>query len=872
MHDACMHAGEMSIFYMFLFLFFFFTDSEGDTNKYGMVQYMFDGPEMDIKVKPHGNSKTATPFFTTAKKTREHIQELATKSTPKHVVQAVTSEQGGEINAKGAAFLPRNRQQVANFRRAVVKTEDKDILYSIMLECKLAQGKGELFVQDVKAAPEPQSVLFYRWQVDDLVRFCTNNSNFSVLTVDTTFNLGDFFVTPMTYHHLLLENIRTGNHPIMIGPMLVHQRMQFATFNYFASTLIGSNKQIRNVLAFGTDGDKNLTEALGHNFPFALQLRCFIHFKKNVQEKLRDLGLPSHISQQFLDDIFGKRDGNLKIEGLVDSTGVEDFQQKLEALEDHWNTRESPYASSSGPRFYEYFKRVQADVVCYHMRKDIREAAGLGSPPSIFTTNSSEAMNSVLKKQVSYKKTQWPEFVQQMKELVDEQQNEIIRSLSGRGRYRLCEGVKHFGVSVEQWTKMRPEQRQKIVQRFNSATIEGSSASSVHTFSSPSIADEDTASSDQQPSCSVRCLKVSAEESGIHTIPLVTLQQIWSKASSLLQGENTITPVPGTDKRARAVLSYHSDTPHIVRPKGNTHYICDSNCAQWSSSKICSHTVAVANYNDSLPQFLEWYVSSASQPNITTLAMSGMPPGRGRKKNQITRKRVKRHSVSPDTIISSPPSLLCSRNQPRTPLPSTEPSSTLPQASATQGASLTPSHASAQPSMYELSVSQAPSFPPVFLTTAQSGTRPPPPPLVFVGQSNNYSTPPPPQPKSDLPFLSPSIAPPPNTNPFYVKFITGNIRMCQGCRSTLRTADGQIPLAPYDLTIARAERRSFRDPAGNLITPRKETTSHYHCRIECVKAAEPGFIPYSLRIPTDIYSQLSAAHRDYLRGVFGLSV
>ena len=69
---------------------FWFTDSEGSTNKYGMVQYMFDGPEVDIKVKPHGNSKAATPFFTTAKKTREHIQELAVKSTPKHVVQAVT--------------------------------------------------------------------------------------------------------------------------------------------------------------------------------------------------------------------------------------------------------------------------------------------------------------------------------------------------------------------------------------------------------------------------------------------------------------------------------------------------------------------------------------------------------------------------------------------------------------------------------------------------------------------------------------------------------------------------------------------------------------------------------------------------------------
>ena len=56
----------------------------------------------------------------------------------------------------------------------------------------------------------------------------------------------------------------------MVNPMLVLQCMQFATFNYFASSLIESNRHnvIRNVLAFGRDGDINLTktEALGHNF------------------------------------------------------------------------------------------------------------------------------------------------------------------------------------------------------------------------------------------------------------------------------------------------------------------------------------------------------------------------------------------------------------------------------------------------------------------------------------------------------------------------------------------------------------------------------------------------------------------------------
>ena len=77
----------------------------------------------------------------------------------------------------------------------------------------------------------------------------------------------------------MLEDVRRGKHPIIAGPMLVHQCLKFSTFNYFASTLIGYDKSICNVLAFGTDGDRNLTEAFGHNFPsislfHTLQKKC----------------------------------------------------------------------------------------------------------------------------------------------------------------------------------------------------------------------------------------------------------------------------------------------------------------------------------------------------------------------------------------------------------------------------------------------------------------------------------------------------------------------------------------------------------------------------------------------------------------------
>ena len=55
---------------------------------------------------------------------------------------------------------------------------------------------------------------------------------------------------------------------------------------------------------------------------------------------------------------------------------------------------------------------------------------------------------------------------------------------------------------------------------------------------------------------------------------------------------------------------------------------------------------------------------------------------------------------------------------------------------------------------------------------------------------------------STLPTDVPSA--PLNPNPFYLKFIRGNIRTCQGCRVSLRASDSLIPDAPNDLCIARA--------------------------------------------------------------------
>ena len=209
------------------------------------------------------------------------------------------------------------------------------------------EGTSDAFVRDVKAAPNPQCVLFFDWQLNDLVRFLTDSRQFSVLTADTTYNLGQFYVTPTTYRHLMLVNITSQKHPTMAGPILVHQRKDFASFSYFANTMIG------------TDGDQALIEAFAHNFPFAKQLRCFIHMKKNISTKLKDNGIPS-VSQEF-----------------VSGSVLTNLQVKCHSL---------------------------TTLISY--------------PPDIFTTNASESLNAALKKKVNYKETEWPEINQAMKQFV----------------------------------------------------------------------------------------------------------------------------------------------------------------------------------------------------------------------------------------------------------------------------------------------------------------------------------------------------------------------------------------------------------------------------------------------------------------------
>ena len=68
------------------------------------------------------------------------------------------------------------------------------------------------FVCAVNATPEPAIVLATDSQLRDLAHFCTSEFEFSVLTVDPTFCLGEFDAKLITFRHLFYNQSDLSSH------------------------------------------------------------------------------------------------------------------------------------------------------------------------------------------------------------------------------------------------------------------------------------------------------------------------------------------------------------------------------------------------------------------------------------------------------------------------------------------------------------------------------------------------------------------------------------------------------------------------------------------------------------------------------------
>lgn len=181
-----------------------------------------------------------------------------------------------------------------------------------------------------------------------------------------------------------------------------------------------------------------------------------------------DIGISKSDAQEFVKDVLGNP-SQLE-EGLVDADR-DVLDEEFRALKKKWDERECVLTGTKEPQFHDWFGVNSLPVVRKNMLKDKREAAGLGSPPEPFYTNDCESKNRVLKHQTSYKAQQLPSFVDSMRQMYEDQKEEVERAVVGIGEYKLCPQYQALGISSKEWYKKNEKQRARILKRFQQAQL-----------------------------------------------------------------------------------------------------------------------------------------------------------------------------------------------------------------------------------------------------------------------------------------------------------------------------------------------------------------------------------------------------------------
>jgi hypothetical protein len=700
----------------------------------------------------------------------------------------------------------------------------------LLTESKVqARDKNRAFIRDVRIGPEPLCVLASKRQLNDLKRFCCNPSEYKPLTVDPTFDIGAYNVTPISYQHLLLNNRGEDQHPTLIGPVLIHERKTTESYSTFCGTIKTLAPELNNLLSYGTDDEEALVNAFEANFLQSTHVLCSIHLRKNVEAKLIDLGIKGQPKQDILADIFGRKSGNVHESGLVDADSAEIFRAQMNSLEQNWSENHN-----EGERFFEWFLENKSEKFIKSVISPVRQRAGLGCPPSNFTTNRSERTNGVIQDYIRRKSGRLPvdvfTFATTLQSLIEIQEKEMELAVVGRGEYELRQLYNHLQVSANDWVKKTEVQQRASLSKVHESSLEDVSPTSV-TSVSKAINTEGNS------------LYKNIVDFGVDWIPRDIMIMTAVKASKIVDEEGAIL-MKGSGTFKTVIIPSKSDPkkPHTVVIYANGKSECQ-NCHAYKSSSICAHIIAASIKTSWLDTFLKWLVSTRRKTggiNYSEAIEFGMPKGRGRKGEKPPRKRSKK-SVGQEFIVVPRISAAtpCHETPGQQPAPPKQPTMQQQRGLGYSGSAgiATPTQ---QPHIFSQHSIQQHIPPSGFHNSGSSSNAP------------NYPSP--------LPY----------TYQLYIlHFCPPLTSVCFGCGNPLKPS-GTIPSPPGDLVIVSNMAREWMLHGQPM---RKMGNVYFHPFEQCVRGKYQAFTAaHQLEIPPIIYSSLTSVHRQFIWQNLGIHI
>ncbi|ESO87422.1 hypothetical protein LOTGIDRAFT_166572 [Lottia gigantea] len=367
-------------------------------------------------------------------KTFQNIEDEIKVKPPKNIYV--------DLNREDSLLGPKDTKQIRNLKyRKAKKTEAPSANVADEILCVLKMLNEHPFVQHVSHHKNKVlQICYIEEQLADL-KFFLKNSDSSIIGVDRTFNLGPFFVTCLVYKNNRVLRRETNDHPIFIGPMLLHKDATEVSIEDFEIRFDQS-------IEFGTDNERAMTKAIEHSFPNATRRLCTKHLKDNIKFYLQNKGVNSKLRKQIMEHIFGDS-------GLVnadDSITFERLSIEVKSL------------CGNFEQFVHYFEKVLKERLDTYVFQPQR-ASNIKSP-KLWTNNNAESINRVFKFAINWKPKSTPELIKKLFDCVDYQFMNLRAALHNTGDYMLTTIEKRYLVSENYWRVQTTEQKRSIFLTF----------------------------------------------------------------------------------------------------------------------------------------------------------------------------------------------------------------------------------------------------------------------------------------------------------------------------------------------------------------------------------------------------------------------
>ena len=227
------------------------------------------------------------------------------------------------------------------------------------------------FVHKIETHPDLLCICCHKEVMEEFDRVLTLESvSPQLLSYDTTFNLGDFYVSVLTFRHTLFVEC-----PVVPAAFLIHERKfheYHETFFKQCTLLVPTLQKTRKPIV--TDDEKGIVASIQKVLPNLKWLRCWNHLLRDVRRWLQKRDAPSEDVDVYISGL----------RKLFHKPSLSEYQAELDKMMQTWS---APYAEYSNTY-------INADVMSVG-RWEL-EQVGLYNPYSGITNNQSEGLNHVL--------------------------------------------------------------------------------------------------------------------------------------------------------------------------------------------------------------------------------------------------------------------------------------------------------------------------------------------------------------------------------------------------------------------------------------------------------------------------------------------